>query len=211
MITCPWCGTNYREFQSNCDNCGGSLPRPEAAPSTVEAERLPAPPPPPREVPNSYVGRIFMADGWTIAGGVLALLGGIFGVVGLVLTLTLVAAFVGIPFAGLGALFLLVGVPLLIWRYSEARSTVEILRTGDAVRGEIVDVYQSYHIEVNGRHPWTVAYRFRANGREYGGKVTTLSRPDLSQQPGRPVYVIHARGAPERNTIYPRLYGYYGV
>jgi hypothetical protein len=155
-------------------------------------------------VPNSYIGRIFMADGWTIAGGV-------FGLVGLVLTLTLVAAFVGLPFAGLGALLLLIGVPLLVWRYTEARRMVEVLRTGDAVRGEIVEVRQNYQVEINGRHPWTVVYRFRVDRREYGGKVTTLSRPDLSQRPGKPVYVIHASGAPQQNTIYPRLYGYYGV
>jgi membrane protein implicated in regulation of membrane protease activity len=162
-------------------------------------------------VPNSYVGRIFVADGWTIAGGVLTLLGGIFGLVGLILTLTLVTAFAGLPFAGLGALLLVIGVPVLIWRYTEARNMVEVLRTGDAVRGEIVEVYQSFHVQINGRHPWTVVYRFQADGQEYGGKVTTLSRPDLSRQPGRPVYVIHARRAPQQNTIYPRLYGYYGV
>ena len=26
MVTCPWCGTNYLTFQSNCNNCGGALP-----------------------------------------------------------------------------------------------------------------------------------------------------------------------------------------
>ena len=26
MITCPWCGTHYLAFQSNCSNCGGALP-----------------------------------------------------------------------------------------------------------------------------------------------------------------------------------------
>jgi hypothetical protein len=25
MFICPWCGTAYLEFQSNCTNCGGPL------------------------------------------------------------------------------------------------------------------------------------------------------------------------------------------
>ena len=47
--------------------------------------------------------------------------------------------------------------------------------------------------------------------RTYGGKVSTLSRPDLSQQPGRPAYVLYMAGDPEQNSIYPNPYGYYGV
>jgi len=25
MITCPWCGTNYQTFQSDCPKCGGPM------------------------------------------------------------------------------------------------------------------------------------------------------------------------------------------
>ena len=54
-------------------------------------------------------------------------------------------------------------------------------------------------------------YDYEVNGRLYNGKVTTLSMPDLSQQPGSPVYVLHMRDDPEQSTIYPSPYGYYGL
>ena len=54
MITCPFCGTNYQQFQSNCSNCGGPLPLPQvsrpAAPGAVQprpAQVKPATPQPP--------------------------------------------------------------------------------------------------------------------------------------------------------------------
>ena len=49
----------------------------------------------------------------------------LFGVVGIALTISIVAALVGLPFAGLGFLFLALGVPILVWRYREAQGTVE--------------------------------------------------------------------------------------
>ena len=45
MITCPWCGTNYQSFQSNCSNCGGSLPLPIEKPSEIPEAQIAAPPP----------------------------------------------------------------------------------------------------------------------------------------------------------------------
>jgi membrane protein implicated in regulation of membrane protease activity len=211
MITCPWCGTNYVSFQSNCDNCGGSLPLPAEMVATAPAESLAPPPPPPRNVPRQALWRILFTDGWSVAGAVFSLLGFIFGVLGTALTVTLVAAFVGLPFAGLGVLFLGAGIPMLVWRYQMAYRTVEVLEQGEATVGEIVDVYQNYQVRVNGRYPWTVQYRYEVGGREYSGRVTTLSRPDLSQQPGRPVYVLHMQDDPGQSTLYPSPYGYYGL
>jgi membrane protein implicated in regulation of membrane protease activity len=211
MITCPWCGTNYATFQSNCDNCGGSLPLPAESIPRPLAEALHVPPPAPRRLPRNYVWRILLTDGWAIVAGVFALVGAIFGLVGGALTISIVAALVGLPFAGLGVLFLAVGMPMLLWRYREAQQTVEVLREGEAALGEIVSVYQNYHVQVNGRYPWSIVYRFEVSGSEYEGKVNTLSQPDLSQRPGKAVYVLYSRGEPGRNTIYPHLYGYYGI
>ncbi len=211
MITCPWCGTNYTSFQSNCDNCGGSLPLPSEIAPTPSTESLATPPPPPRNVPRQVISHILSTDGWTIAALVFSLLGFVFGVVGSALTISVVAAFVGLPFAGLGVLFLGAGIPILVWRYQVAHRTVEVLEHGEATVGEIVSVHQNYHVRVNGRYPWTVQYRYEVYGREYGGRVTTLSRPDLSEQPGTPVYVLHMRDDPGQSTIYPSPYGYYGL
>lgn len=208
-ITCPWCGTNYTSFQPNCDNCGGTLPLP--GPAEATAPHLRVPPPAPRQVPRNYVGRLLLVDGAAIVGGIFLLLGLIFGLVGLVLTITIVAAFVGLPFLGLGIVFSLVAVPLLVWRAQAAQRTAEVLRAGEPVLGQIVSVQQNYHVRVNGRYPWSIVYRFAVMGREYEGKASTLSQPDLSQQAGQPVYVLYARGNPEQSTIYPHPYGYYGV
>jgi hypothetical protein len=162
-------------------------------------------------VPRQVIWRILFTDGWTIAGLIFSLLGFVFGVVGTGLTISLVAAFVGLPFAGLGVLFLGGGIPIVVWRYQVAHRTVEVLEQGEATVGKIVSVHQNYQVRVNGRYPWTVEYRYEVSGHPYSGKVTTLSRPDLSQQPGRPVYVLHMRDDPGQNTIYPSPYGYHGL
>jgi hypothetical protein len=206
MITCPWCGTHYAKFQPNCKNCGGSLPHPPSP----EAGALPAPPPPPRQVPRGYARRILFTQGGGIVGLVFAILGAVFFPLGVGLSLAVVTLFVGLPFLILGLAFLGVGLGLLAWRYRRAQATVEVLRDGHAVLGEIAQVYENLHVQVNGRFPWTIGYRFEVHGHGYAGRVTTLSRPGLGEQPGKPVYVLYAAGDPEQNTIYPNPYGYYG-
>jgi len=157
------------------------------------------------------VWRILSVDGWAITGFVFALLGLVFALVGIGLTISLVAAFVGLPFTGLAMLFLCAGVPILLWRYEMAHRMLEVLEQGEVAEGTIVSVRQNYHVQVNGRYPWTVHYQYQVNGHQYRGKVTTLSRPDLSQYPGRPVYVLHMGDNPAQSTIYPSPYGYYGL
>ena len=98
MITCSWCGTNYTAFQPNCDNCGGSLPLPPEVVPAASGVTLVAPPPPPRDVPRQAVWHILSSDGWAISGLVFSLLGLVFVVVGVPLTVSVVAAFVGLPF-----------------------------------------------------------------------------------------------------------------
>ena len=202
MITCAWCGTTFQHFQSNCENCGASLPRPES--HTARISDLPVPPPAPRQVPKGYLSRLLITDAWTIASGVFLLLGIIFGPVGLVLTLAMVTAFVGVPFILLGLLFLVIGLPVLIWRVNRARKTVQVLQTGNTAEGEIIDVAQNYNVEVNHRHPWVVTYSFYAGG-FFEGKSSSLRQPPAHLTPGAPVYVLYQRENPETNTLYPPL------
>ncbi len=209
MITCPWCGTSYLSFQSNCTNCGGSMPLPAATPVEAPEDHILVPPPAPREVPRNYIWRLLLSDGWGITGFVFALLGVIFTALGFGLTLAIITAFVGIPFAGMGTLFLIGGAALLVWRYREAQKIADTLRDGRSVLGSIVSVQQNFHIQINGRYPWTIVYRYQLNGQDYHGKSTTLSQPDLSQRPGRGVYVLYMTDAPNISTIYPHPYGYY--
>ena len=205
MITCPWCGTHYAAFQSNCQNCGGPLPLPAeaAAPEREDDPRSVPPPPPPRPISDSYVWRLLAADGGAIAGGVFALLGAIFTLVGVPLTIGIITAFVGLPFAGLGILFLGVGGLVLVRRYESAQKTVSVLRLGAAAPGRILEVRENYNVTVNNRHPWAILYQFQVNGRNYEGKVSTLNRPGAQLRPEKAVYVLYLPEAPELNTLYP--------
>ena len=209
MVTCAWCGTHYNQFQSNCKNCGATLPLPEAV---REAEQRglaagpgPAPPPAPRSVPRNYLSRQLLTDGGAIAGGVLALIGSIFTVVGGVLTVVVVTAFVGIPFLLLGVLMGAAGAGLLYWRYKWVRTRMDVLESGRAAEGEITNVFENRSVEVNGRHPWVVAYTFRTSSGQFDGQASTLSRLPPHLQPGARVHVLFNHLRPAENVLYPPL------
>jgi len=211
MVTCPWCGTSYEQFQPTCSKCGGSLPLPVEESAPAEQANLRVPPPAPRDLPRNYVWRILGADAGAIVGGILGFVGLVFVMVGVPLTLSLATIFVSLPFVLLGLVLLVAGSILFILRYREAQATVEVLREGEPVLGTIEQVYQNLQVQVNGRNPWTIVYRFEALGKSHEGRVTTLSQPSLNQEPGKPVYVLIEPGNPARNTIYPHPYGYYGL
>jgi hypothetical protein len=155
MVTCPWCGTSYLAFQSNCTNCGGPL---LAAAASVSPENPPTPPLAPRSISPRYVWRLLYADGWWIAALVLGILGLVFSLVGAGLTIAVITAFVGIPFLTVGLPLLVLGGVTFVWRYQRAQKVVDVLRQGDAARGEVVDIQQKYNVRVNGRHPWVIQY-----------------------------------------------------
>jgi hypothetical protein len=209
MVTCAWCGTNYNQFQSNCQNCGATLPLPEAV---QEAENRgltagpgPAPPPAPRSVPRNYLSRQLLTDGGAIAGGVLALIGAIFTLVGGVLTVLVITAFVGVPFLLLGLVMGAVGVGVLYWRYKLVRTRMEVLQSGSAAEGEVAAVFENRSVEVNGRHPWVVEYIFRAPTGQVAGQASTLSRLPSHLQPGANVHVLYNTQRPTENVLYPPL------
>jgi len=213
MVTCPWCGTSHTQFQPNCSNCGGPLPVPPAAqgptsspghaPAAHDSNAIPVPPPPPRPVPNSYAWKLLTSDGWAITAFVFALLGGIFFVTGGGLTLGIITAFVGIPMALLGLLFLGGAIGVGYWRYKEARKIVDVLQVGVPVEGRVLQVEENTNVQVNGRNPWTISYTFPANGQEHQGSVTTLSflHPDI--EPETRVCVLYLPQSPEISTLYP--------
>jgi membrane protein implicated in regulation of membrane protease activity len=204
MIACPWCGTNYLSFQSNCTNCGGPLPAvEETSKSPVANENLPTPPSAPRPISDKYVWRLLSTDGWSIAAFVFSLLGIIFSLVGAGLTLGVITAFVGIPFLLLGVAFLLISIWLFVRRYQEMRKIVDVLQTGEATRGQIVEVRENYSVRINEQHPWVIRYQFQANGQSQEGKVTTLNQPGPQLQEGKAVYVLYLPTAPKWNSIYP--------
>ncbi len=204
MFTCPWCGTHYQAFQSNCTNCGGPIPEVHQHIETPQGERIPNPPPPPRLISDGYAWRLLLSDGWSVAAFIFGLIGGIFVMVGVPLTIGIITAFVGIPFALLGFAFLGGGIAILVWRYGETQKVVNVLRLGLATRGQILELEENYAVSVNERHPWNITYEFEVNGRLYDSKITTLNPPGHLQA-GQAACVLYLPDDPSISTIYPRL------
>ncbi len=201
MVTCPWCGTSYAAFQSNCSRCGGPIQPPEVIQAAGESPL--APPAAPRPISDSYALKLMRSDGAAIAASVFLLLGIIFAPLGFALTLGIVTAFVGLPFLLLGLIFLAVSVAVLGWRYRLSQQQVQVLKWGEATLGEVTNVQENYSVEVNGRHPWSIDYGYEVNGQTYQGKVTTLKQPGSSLQPGRRVYVLYMGDNPTLSSLYP--------
>jgi len=203
MITCHWCGTNYLQFQSNCDRCGAPLALPADASATNSAGRPPTPPPAPRPVAASYAWKLMWSDGTGVVGLIFLILGAVFTVVGGALTLGVITAFVGLPFLLLGLVFLLVGGGLAASRYQAARRTVDVLRLGEAAAGKIARVEQNLNVRVNNQHPWNIWYQFQVQSQSFEGKVSTFNTPGPSLQPGQSATVLYAPQAPQHNSLYP--------
>lgn len=203
MIICPWCGTNYKAFQSSCSKCGGPIQSLKIVTPEERVEDVLMPPPPPREISDKYRWKIMLADSWSIAAGIFALIGAIFSLVGLALTVAIITAFVGIPFLGMGLLFLGGGGYVLYWRYNEALKAMNILRNGEAVLGQVTDTQINYNVAVNGRNPLTIGYQFQVNGNKYQSTVTTLNHLNLQFEAGKPVCVLYLPNAPEYSSLYP--------
>ena len=208
MITCPWCGTSYKSFQSNCGHCGGPLPGPTADRPASATRELSIPPPAPRTVPPRYTWTLWLTSGWAITGAILALLGLIFTLLGTILVLSLVWLFgvgllIGLPFMAVGVLLLAAGLPLLVWRYGAIQRTMDVLRLGEATLGEVVSVDQNYLVRVNRRHPWVITYRFQTGGREYVSEFTSFSQAIAEVNAGQSIYVLYLPQNPEESLIFP--------
>jgi hypothetical protein len=205
MIICPWCGTNYLTFQSNCKNCGGPLQAPaeKTVSSSAPAEQPAAPPPAPRLISDKYVWKLLSTDGWAIAALVFGFLGVVFALVGAGLTLGIITALVGIPFLLLGLPFLGAALGILIWRYEQVQKVVNVLRMGEATYGQIAELQENYSVEVNGRHPWVIRYQFQVDGQDHEGNVTTLNPVGQELQAGKKVCILYLPNAPQWNSIYP--------
>ncbi|MBL8045896.1 MAG: hypothetical protein JNL09_05105 [Anaerolineales bacterium] len=204
-LTCPWCGTHYVAFQSNCKNCGGPMPLPAAAtgPSNAVTPALPVPPPAPRAFADSYVWRLVFSDGWALAGSIFGILGTVFLCIGLPLIVTIVGAPVGIIFALLGSVFLLIGGVAITRRYQTAQTTLNVLRHGAVAYGQIIDLTRDFSVSVNHEHPWIIRYQCEVNGQLVAGQVITMNTPGPQLQVGQPAAVLYAPNAPQNNTLYP--------
>jgi hypothetical protein len=204
MITCPWCGTNYLSFQTNCAKCGGPL-QPSGTETTLPAagQNLPIPPAPPRTISERFVWRLLWTDGWWIAAFVFGLLGIIFGLVGAGLTAGIITALVGIPFLFVGLVLSVAGGMIFIWRYQTAQKVVSVLRDGISTPGVIVELQQNYSVRINGRSPWVISYQYLIGGQRYTAQVSTLNQPGAQLQAGSAVGILYLPAEPRCSSIYP--------
>ena len=166
-------------------------------------ETIVLPPKPPREIADNYRWKWMRADAWSQGAFIFALLGAFFAFLGLALTVAVVTAFVGIPFLGLGLLFLGGGGYVLYWRSQEAMKAVNILRHGEAVIGQITGAQTNTSVAVNGRNPVKIRYRFQAGGKEYQGTVTTLNSHEFQFPAGKAACILYLPEAPEYSSMYP--------
>ncbi len=207
MVTCPWCGTHYAIFQSNCSNCGGPLPLPPARwelPPQGEPLPLPEPPPPPRPISSTYAWKLLVTDAIGITGLVFLLIGFIFTPLSiLLLAISAETQLVGIIFGVLGMGFLIIGALLFSRRYRRAMGVVQVLRDGQSTRGMVSSIEEIYNVRVNGRHPWRIDYQYQVMGQQFTGKTSSLSQPSAAMLPGSPVTVLYLPDAPDHSALYP--------
>jgi hypothetical protein len=146
---------------------------------------------------------LLTTDGWSIAAFVFTIIGFVFTLVGTGLTIGRITAFVGIPFLIVGPGFLVFALVVISLRIRSAQGVVNVLRTGQSTRGKIVEVQENYSVAINGRHPWTIQYRFSVNNLEYQGIVKTLNTPGREIQVGLDTYVLYLPEDPNKNCIFP--------
>lgn len=161
------------------------------------------PPAPPREISPNYAWRLLAQDAWVISAAIFVLIGSIFTLVGGGLTLGIITAFVGLPFLGLGLLFLFGGLGIIYWRYQLAANSANVLKLGLATEGEITALEPNYSVRVNGRTPWNIKYKFSLDGKDYEGSVGTLNDPSFALQAGSPAVILYLPNKPENNQLYP--------
>ena len=214
VITCPKCGSQYQEFQFDCDKCGAALPLPPADGSGYE--QIPpvsnepiAPSMPPRQVPKMALARLLRSQPGAILGGIFLLIElFILGVVSLAIS-PIFRLSDSLFFLLFNLGFIVIGAVLFIRGFQKALRTVKILRVGQAALGEITDVSLNYRVRINNRHPWIIQYSFKVFGSDYQGKLSTLNQPDADYQPGKAAYVLYQPDDPQQNTLYPGIFGYF--
>lgn len=184
-LTCGWCETVVRPpFTSgDCPNCGGPLPLPPGP------DRGPEPPPPPRELPQKFVRKLR----W---GSVALWIGISFTVIGLVMA----------PFTFCFTLLFAVIGGLIAWHcWRVASNRLAALQFGEAAPGEITHVGHDRSVEVNGKHPYKVEYRYETGGNWRTGSKSSWNEEVTDHFVGEPVWIVHVPGEKGKSAIWPPL------
>lgn len=198
IVSCPWCGTRNAWGNPECRRCGGPLP-------AIELENAgPQPPPAPRPVPEGYAFHQFITDVTGLVGSIFVLVGFpflvAFPIVG-ISTGEMLFLFIG---GGLGGLFVGIGVIMFLSSIRSVMRKVRVYRLGLAASGSVIEVGVNYNLNVNGRHPWKVRYRYSVMGQNYEGYAHSW-HPTVDV--GSPLHVLYLPADPGDNVLYPPLSG----
>jgi hypothetical protein len=191
MHKCPWCTTNYINWQSTCNQCGGPL-------APLPGMGLgPRPPEAPRQVPAQYERRMkWTRNIGTLVGGMFFLVGGI-----MVIPMLFVA-----PLAALFPGFFMVG-GFFMFRYGwlHAKGVLHAFKHGQAVEGRVAQVSLDTSQAVNNQHPWKLVYHFPIGNQLQEGSVTSFDSTLSSRTPGQPLWVLYNDDDPEKSAIFPPI------
>lgn len=209
MVTCPWCGSNYLDFQTNCRNYGGPLPLPEnTSPEAISPWPTDLPPPrppaPPRAISKRFAWKLLAISGVGITGMVFIFLGITFGLSGIfIMIFGPVVFLLGLIFALLGSVFVVLGGFLFVFGYRRAYQVVQVLRQGHETTGHIHEIRQDLSVTIQNNHPYITSYEFEVMGQVYHGRVNSINPPIPQYFPGAPATILFLPENPQVNALYP--------
>lgn len=179
ITKCPWCRSEFpNSVISNCPNCGGTL---EYQKNTNDLG--PRPSVAPREIPAKFVRRIKYT-------------GNVYTIIGIVFT---------VPFFWT-VLFPIIGI--FLWRKGlrEANEELIPLQQGAVVQGEIESVEYDYTKTINGKHPLTINFTFKANGQTHIGNVGNIfDSANKLKKAGDAVWIVYMPENPELSSVWPPM------
>jgi len=177
VVECGWCDQPNRAGEStHCKFCSGPLPAPAGQKLAEKPSTAP------RVLPEGYLKKRLKEDKTILMGKIF-----VFGF------------FWAIIFPIIG---------YFIWKNAEKKIKLQVkaLQDGDAVEGQIADVYRDTTITVNGRNPWALVYAFETNsGQLLEGTISSWDRSLTMRSPGDKTWVVYVPLQPEVNSIWPPI------
>ena len=124
-------------------------------------------------------------------GSIFAGIGGIFAVIGLIMTANIEALMASpnsqgdvrilpIIFTGLGLVFVAIGVPFLVIGIKKSRNKKRVISEGNYIYAKVVEIRPNYSVRINGRHPYVAVCEYVD---PYGGGVHVFTSDNMMYCP----------------------------
>ncbi|NPV85116.1 MAG: hypothetical protein HPY45_03790 [Anaerolineae bacterium] len=101
-----------------------------------------------------------------------------------------------------GLIFLIAGIPDLLWRFQQTRKNASIYINGDFTIGQIIEVQENLSVRILRQPQWLIHYRFAIMGTEYRGTCAMSNPPSPQYCKNAKVYVIYKTDNPRQNLLY---------